>query len=204
MKRPAFALMILLAACDNASKVAPAPAASQPAETATAAPTATATAAAHTEPVAADWDVPASWEAVKPGEGERDVAYKIKPASGDTEAALVSVRAGGSIDALADRWKALAKPAQADAVKRADRKVKGYEVAVIEIRGATSVLGAIVMSAGRAALEKEPAGEAKQKRLASDDEEGGGPLVIEVRGPEKTVSAAKADFDKVVESLRPR
>lgn len=224
---------LLLAACNPSPAPGPAASSSSPPPSApaSAAPSAAASApaAAPAEHLAVDWDVPSAWEPLAAPALDRSVVYRIKPAAGDTDPAEVAVRAGGSVEAIVARWQAWAK-APHGGPQRLERTVKGMPVVLVEIHGEGGVLGAIVMTKARAAAEADLAKaqaeldrqrekltdqhpdvkaltarvDGMRAKLAADDEEGGGPLVIEVRGPDKTVRAAKDDFGRVVESLRPR
>ncbi|WP_437719857.1 hypothetical protein [Sorangium sp. So ce861] len=142
------------------------------------------------------WDAPASFESAPNPNAMRKATYKIKRAAGDAEDAELSVsQAGGSVDANITRWVGQFSQKSDDSPKRADLKVNDIKVAVVEIKGTFAGSG----------MPGMPAGEPKSSyaMLGAIAETPSGDLwFFKMTGPEKTVTAARADFDKLVNSLR--
>ncbi|WP_437312487.1 hypothetical protein [Sorangium sp. So ce385] len=142
------------------------------------------------------WDAPASFESAPNPNAMRKATYKIKRAAGDAEDAELSVsQAGGSVDANITRWVGQFSQKSEDSPKRADLKVNDIKVAVVEIKGTFAGSG----------MPGMPAGEPKPSyaMLGAIAETPSGDLwFFKMTGPEKTVTGARADFDKLLNSLR--
>ncbi|AUX23609.1 hypothetical protein SOCEGT47_041360 [Sorangium cellulosum] len=191
----------LAAAC---SKTPPEPTAtSTPAAPATGQATAEAQAPAAPKPAPAAgqaggelaWDAPASFESAPNPNAMRKATYKIKRAPGDAEDAELSVsRAGGSVEANITRWIGQFSEKSGEP-KRHELNVGGIKVTVVEIRGTFSGSGMPGMPASApkpsqamlGAIAEVPSGES---------------WFFKMTGPEKTVTAARGDFDKLLNSLR--
>lgn len=178
------------AACSKTTpepeKTAEAPAAPPPHA---AAPSAAPAAAAGPEEIA--WDAPSSWQSVPNANTMRKATYKIPKVAGDAEDAELTVTsAGGGVDANVKRWSGQFGNAEA---KTEQRKPNGLDVTVVEIKG-TYASGGMM---GGPATPKEGF------MLLGAVVEGGDRLhFFKMTGPEKTVSAAKKDFDAFVASFR--
>ncbi|WP_437668533.1 hypothetical protein [Sorangium sp. So ce131] len=194
----------LAAACSKtpeptATSTPEAPATSKPAapaQTAPAAPAQTAPAAAQPAGGELAWDAPASFETAPNPNSMRKATYKIKRAAGDAEDAELSVsQAGGSVDANITRWVGQFAEKSADSPKRSEVKVNDIKVTVVEVRGTFSGSG----MPGMPASAPKPA----YALLGAIAETPSGELwFFKMTGPEKTVTGARADFDKLVNSLR--
>jgi len=123
----------------------------------------------------------------------RKATYKVPRASGDAEdGELTIVQAGGTVDQNVTRWAGQfqAKP---DDVKRQERKVGGLKATVVEIHGPYTAM----------AMPGAPASGAKPGfALLGAIVESVPPTFFKLVGPEKTVVAARHDFDALVDSLR--
>ena len=143
------------------------------------------------EPAAIQWSVPAGWRTVPSPSSMRLATYLVARAAGDAADADVSVsRAGGDESTNIERW--VGQFEGAGAPKRRTQKVRGIDVTVVEIEGTYTnamqpeapprpgwaLLGAIVKSRGQ-------------------------PYFFKMTGPAATVHAARASFEKLVESLEP-
>jgi hypothetical protein len=125
----------------------------------------------------------------------RKATYKIKRAEGDPEDAEMSVsQAGGSIDANVERWVKQFEPKAGAEPRRSQRAVGDLKVTVVEVQG-TFASGMPGMGPGQpktgwallGAIVETPSGQ---------------PWFFKLTGPEKTVTAAKAAFDKLIDSFR--
>lgn len=153
-------------------------------------------------PVDIGYDAPASWQKVESPSKMRKATFKIPRAAGDSEDAELSVMsAGGSVDMNIERWAGQFGKKGAD-VTRTARKVGDLAVTLVEVKGVYAgsgmpgadpgppkegwaLLGAIVVGPG---ASPGPSGT----------------TFFKMTGPEKTVAAAKPDFDKFVGSMRLR
>lgn len=191
----------LAAACSKTPEptatTAPEPqATSKPAAPAQPAPAPNAPAAGGEQAAGAElaWDAPASFESAPNPNAMRKATYKIKRAAGDAEDAELSVMpAGGSVDANITRWIGQFSEQSGDP-KRSELKVNDLKVTVVEVKG-TFASG----MPGMGATTPKP----NQALLGAIAETPSGELwFFKMTGPEKTVTAARADFDKLVNSLR--
>jgi hypothetical protein len=143
------------------------------------------------------WEAPKRWVA-ELAQGMRLAAYVV-PGSGGTPDARCVVfyfgpGQGGSVEANMERWigefESGSKPA------RSAREIHGLPVSRVEMRGT-------YVAHGGPAMEEQ--GERKDWALLGAIVEGpNGPLFFKLTGPAKTVSAARAEFDHLLASLRPR
>ncbi len=146
------------------------------------------------KPTDVDWDAPAGWEKAANPSPMRKATYKIKHAEGDPEDAELSVsQAGGSIEANVARWTGQFEKAKDDATKRTEKKVGELKVTVVEIHGTFAGSG----------MPGAPPGPPKERwAMLGAIVETATPTFFKLTGPEKTVMAARADFDKLIDSLR--
>ena len=173
----------------TASTTAPAATAQAPAVTA---PAVTASAA---PPALGDisWTMPVAWQTVPSPSSMRKATYKITKAAGDPEDAEMSVtQVGGGVDANVQRWAGQFQDSK-DAPKRTQRTVGAVKVTVVEMHGTFSGSG---MPGAPAAGPKKGYG-----LLGAIVESTDPPYFFKMSGPDKTVTAARADFDKLVGSF---
>jgi hypothetical protein len=195
MKIQVAVLGVLLCACSKPSEPA-----TTTASTPTATPTATATATATPTPTptptaAGDlaWDVPAKWTTAPNASTMRKATYKIGKTAGDADDPEMSVmQAGGGLDANIDRW--AGQFGGTKDVKRTKVKAGSFDVTVVEIKGTFAGSG---MPGAPAAGPKE-----HWALLGAIVEGVDPPYFFKMTGPEKSVAAARPDFDKLVASLR--
>jgi hypothetical protein len=139
------------------------------------------------------WDAPATWQKIDNPSPMRKATYKIPRAAGDAEDAELSVsQAGGSVDMNVNRWSGQFEQKTPD-VKRTQKKVGDLNVTIIEIHGTFTGSG---MPGGPKAPAKE------KYALLGAIVETAQPTFFKMTGPDKTVAAARADFDKFIDSLR--
>ncbi len=138
------------------------------------------------------WDAPPSWTVAANPSTMRKATYKIPPAKGDSDDTELSVsQAGGSLDANLDRWSHQFKEAPKPTTE--SRTVAGMHVTIVEIRGTWNGSG---MPGAPAAGPKERY--VMLAAIADTDP----PHFFKMVGPEKTVQAARAAFDKMVGSFK--
>lgn len=180
-----------LAACD---KPAEPQRATPPAPSGAAAPAQTAPprgpAAGAAEVV---WEAPAAWPKAENTSPMRKATYRVPRAAGDSEDAELTVsQAGGSVEMNVARWAGqLGK--KSGEVKREKKRVAGLDVTVVEIHG----------EYGGMAMPGAPAQEKKGGwALLGAIVETSPPTFFKMTGPDKTVGAARADFDRFVDGLK--
>ncbi len=138
------------------------------------------------------YDVPSTWVSAPNPSPMRKATFKIPKAAGDTEDAELAVSAaGGGVEANIKRWEQQFGDAKA---KTEPRNPNGLKVTVVEIKGSVGAGGMMGMPAAAA---KE-----HQMLLGAVVDSGDRQHFFKMVGGEKTVTAAKKDFDKFVASLR--
>ena len=138
------------------------------------------------------WDAPASWQSMPNPNSMRKATYKIPRVAPDTEDAELTVSAAtGGVDANVKRWAGQFGEATPKTEKK---KVNGLDVTVVEVKGTFSGGGGMM---GAPTTPKE-----KQMLLGAIVDAGDRQHFFKMTGPEKTVSAARPDFDKLVSSFR--
>lgn len=191
---PAITLALVLG-CNKTPEPAPEPASTAAATTASAHPataastegTATASASA---PADIAYTVPGAWQSVPNASSMRKASFKVPKADGDSEDGDLAISmAGGTKPANIARWCNQFGKGEAD--KQEERTVAGMAVTVVEIKGKYAGMGGSAkdnfMMLG--AVVPGPAGQLHFFKLT---------------GPEKTVTAARKDFDTFVSSFRPK
>jgi len=141
------------------------------------------------------YDVPEGWQKAENPSPMRKATFKIPKAEGDAEDAELSVsQAGGTVDANVKRWSGQFEGAKEDAVKRQDKKVGDLKVTTVEIHGTFSGSG----MPGSAQSGPKP----NWALLGAIVETQGTLTFFKLTGSDKTVTAAKPGFDKLVDSMR--
>ncbi len=137
------------------------------------------------------WDAPASWTSMPNPNTMRKATYKVPRAAGDTEDAELTVStASGGVEPNVKRWAGQFGNAEP---KTEQRKVNGLDVTVVEIKG-TYASGGMM---GGPTTPKE-----NWMLLGAVVDAGERQHFFKMTGPEKTVTAARKDFDSLVSSLR--
>ncbi len=138
------------------------------------------------------WEAPKAWQSMPNANTMRKATYKIAKASGDAEDAELTVSsAGGGVDANIKRW--AGQFGNADA-KTEPRTVNGLKVTLVEIKGTFASGGGMM---GGPTTPKD-----KFMLLGAVVDGGERQHFFKMTGPEKTVMAAKKDFDALVASIR--
>ena len=138
------------------------------------------------------YDVPATWVSAPNPSPMRKATFKIPKAGGETEDAELAVSsAAGGVDANIKRWEQQFGDAKA---KTELRTIHGLKVTTVEIKGKIAS-GGIMGMPGSAAKDN-------QMLLGAVVDAGDRQHFFKMVGGEKTVTAARKDFDKLVASLR--
>jgi hypothetical protein len=147
-------------------------------------------AAAGPEDIA--WEAPKSWQSVPNANTMRKATYKIPKVDGDTEDAELTVSAAaGGVEPNVKRWSGQFGNAEA---KTEPRTPNGLKVTVVEIKGTFASGGGMM---GGPTTSKE-----KFMLLGAVVDGPDRQHFFKMTGPEKTVTAAKKDFDVFVASFR--
>ena len=137
------------------------------------------------------YDAPASWVSAPNPSPMRKATFKIPKAGGDAEDAELAISsASGGVDANIKRWEQQFGDAKA---KTELRTVNGLKVTVVEIKGKIGAGGMMGMPA--------TAAKDSQMLLGAVVDGGDRQHFFKMVGGEKTVTAAKKDFDKLVSSM---
>lgn len=137
------------------------------------------------------WDAPSAWTSMPNPNTMRKATYKVPRAAGDTEDAELTVStASGGVEPNVKRWAGQFGNAEP---KTESRKVNGLDVTIVEIKGTYSSGGMM----GGPATPKE-----KWMLLGAVVDGGERQHFFKMTGPEKTVTAARKDFESLVSSLR--
>lgn len=139
------------------------------------------------------WTKPEAWKELTEKKPMRITTYEIPAAEGDSEGAEMSVsQAMGSVDANVKRWQGQFK--DSPEAKTEKKTIAGFEVVIVEIEGAMRVGGGPMMGGG---------GEPKEgfKMLAAMVQTQPSAHFFKMWGPQKTVDAARGDFDAMLNSI---
>jgi hypothetical protein len=140
------------------------------------------------------WKAPARWQLVPNASTMRIATYRIPHAAGDTvDPELSIIRAGGTVEANADRWVGQFDDAAQKGAKRSTRTVGGLQVTIVEVKGTYS--GGMV---------KEASPTSDWVLLGAIVATPEMPHFFKLTGPAKSVAAARAEFDAFVGSFAPR
>jgi hypothetical protein len=140
------------------------------------------------------WQAPASFQVMPNPNSMRKATYKIAKVAGDSEDGELAVSlAGGDPEANITRWEGQFEGAPK--AKRSEVQVDALKVIVVEIAG-TFMSG---MMGGQAAKKS---GFMMLGAMAPNG--GGQATFFKLTGPEKTVRAARPEFEKLLKSLKPQ
>ena len=137
------------------------------------------------------WKAPARWKLVPNASTMRLATYTVPRAPGDPADAELSItRAGGSVDANADRWIGQFDAAGQQGAKKTTRKVGTLDVLVVEVQGTY---------AGGMGRDSSPqSGWALVGAIVSTPDM---PHFFKLTGPAKSVAVARKEFDALIGSL---
>jgi hypothetical protein len=142
----------------------------------------------------ASFDAPPSWKLVtKRGAKMRLATYVVPRAGGDPEDGEMTVmQAGGTVEQNVTRWAQQFDIKPSDA-KTSTKTVNGRKVTVVEMHGTYAGMA----MPGAPAPDKKPAW-----ALLGAIVETTPPTFLKLTGPEKTIVAAKPDFDGLIGTIR--
>lgn len=189
---------IAIAALACACEKTPEPASSAPTSTSAASSASpTSTAKPKVGPGEIAWDVPAKWKELPNPNAMRIATYLIPRVEGDPDDGEMSVsRVGGSVEANIGRWKGQFDPMKPESSRRFERQIAGLKVTIYEVAGAYT---GMVM---KGQVNKPKEGWALVAAIV--EVQGGDPWFFKLTGPEKTVAAARPDFESLTNSFRPK
>jgi hypothetical protein len=148
---------------------------------------------AASAPSSLSWTAPARWQKVPNPSTMRLATYRVPHVPGDDEDPELSVsQAGGAVDANAARWVGQFDAAGQKTAKQTVRKVGDLEVTIVEAEGTFS-----------GAMGRERDAEPGWALLGAIVATPGMPHFFKLTGPAKSVAAARAEFDALVDSLQP-
>lgn len=146
------------------------------------------------------FEAPAAWKSSKPESSMRRAQLEIAPAKGDEDPARLIVFAfpggAGTVDANVERWQRLFRDKEGNPPKVDVKTVKGKNVEATRVE-----LAGHYFPANFPGQKKEP--DRENYRLLggivlTDD----GSFFLRLVGPDKTVTEARSDFDKLLASLK--
>lgn len=148
------------------------------------------------EPLHITWIDPPAFKRVPPSNPMRKAAFVVPRAEGDSEDGELTVfyfgpGQGGSIDANVDRWVKQFGEVKPGDVKRADRDANGLRQHTVELEKGNFNGG---MGGGK---PKDNWG-----LVGGIVETPSGAYFFKMTGPSKTVKNAKADFYKLLDSIK--
>lgn len=185
----AFALLVCNA-CNRTPEPDPIPMAPKPSVNAAPAPSASVASSQLA------WDAPKSWTRSDKPSPMRKATYTLPKQAGDMDAPDLAISvAGGSVDANVDRWVQQFDEESKATLKKTTRKIGTWDVTIAELKGTW-------MGSGMGGGVPPKHG---YKMIAaivpvSDD----GKWFFKLIGPEKSVDAARGEFDAFLGSLRPQ
>jgi len=143
-----------------------------------------------------EWTAPSRW-AAQPERPMRLATYLVPAAPGDREGAECAVfyfgpNQGGGVEPNIERW--VSQFEHATAPSRSSLKAGGLEIARVKVAGT-------YLAPGGPAMESQ--GKKSGYLLLGAIVTGpGGQVFFKLTGPDKTVEAASAEFDRLLASLR--
>ncbi len=156
-----------------------------------AAATGAAPAAAPAGPEDIGYDAPATWTSAPNPSPMRKATFKIPKAGGEPDDAELAISSAlGGVEQNVKRWEQQFGDAKA---KTEARTINGLKVTIIEIKGKFAAGGMM----GQPAPPKD-----NQMLLGAIVDTGDRQHFFKMTGGDKTVSAAKKDFDKFVATFR--
>ena len=137
-----------------------------------------------------EWTAPAKWTKVPNTNAFRIATYDIAHEPGDAENPQLTVsRSGGDVEANAQRWIGQFDEAGQKTAKRSERTVAGFKTTILEVQGKYAGMGG--------------ASESGWALVGAIVETPGMAHFFKLTGPQKSVLAARADFDALLASIKP-
>ncbi len=186
--RVAFGIAALVCACRTSSS-------DTASSKGNAAPVTSKGSVASSNAVDVTWTVPSAWSTEPNATGMRKATYKVARAAGDGDDATVSViQAGGTVDANVERWYGQFNNVHDQ--KRNELRVGPLKVTVVEAHG--------TYTGGGVMVGESPNPKPGWALLGAIVETSPQPYFFKMLGPDKTVSSAQADFQALINSLKPK
>ncbi len=148
---------------------------------------------ANHDSAAITWKMPATWESAPNPSAMRIATYRVTGKAGTDPAEVSVMRAGGTTEANLERWRGQFDDRVDE--KRTVKKVRGLTVTIIEV-GGTFVGGGMMPGASDAPRQ----GWALVGAIVETPDS---PYFFKMTGNAKTVTAARAAFEALIESITP-
>jgi hypothetical protein len=145
------------------------------------------------------FDVPTTWKTTPVSNSMQKAKFKVEAVKGDTDGAELIIstfaNAAGGVEANIARWEKTFKDKEGNPVKPEVKKAKGQnvEVTTVDISGVYTP-----SNFGGPKLPDNPDARLLGAIVLTDD----GSYFLRFIGSAKTVGASKADFDKLVASMK--
>lgn len=141
------------------------------------------------------WDAPKGWTRADKPSAMRRATYTLPKQDGDADAPDLAISvAGGAVDANVDRWVQQFEEDAKPSLKKSTRKIGPYEVTMAELRGTWMGSG---MPGGGVPPKHGYAMIAAIVPVDADAK-----WFFKLVGPQKSVDAARADFETFLNSIR--
>jgi hypothetical protein len=144
------------------------------------------------------FDVPTAWKDTKPADRMRKAQWKLDPAKGDEDPANLILSTfpnpAGGVEGNVKRWQSQFKDENGKNPEAKTEKVKGKNVEVTRVE-----LAGVYNNPFDPARKAYPHYRLLGAIVIAED---GRSYFLRLIGPEKTVNAAKADFDKMLKTIR--
>ena len=146
------------------------------------------------------FEAPAAWKSSKPGTSMRRAQLAVAPVEGDKDGAELVVFAfpggAGGVDANVDRWQKTFKDKEGNNPKAVVTTLKGKNVEVTRVELSGHYYPTTFP--GQAKQADKPDYRLVAGIVGTDDFG----YFLRLVGPEKTVKASKAEFDKLLASIK--
>lgn len=202
MKRvESFALVLLLAACSKTPELSPEPKPSTSASTSTSAvPVASAPSKPHAGGDDIAFDPPAAWQQMPNPNPMRKATFKVPKTGGDADDGELTLSAAlGGVEKNVERWGKQFGDAKPTTEKK---KIGAFEVTMVTIKGKYGGGGPMMGGAGGAAAAPKEGYMLLGAIIEDPSQPNAQAHFFKLVGPEKTLTAAKPDFEKLVASVR--
>ena len=142
------------------------------------------------------WNEPSGWQKLDKASAMRKATYVLPPAPGDSEAGEMAVfyfgpQQGGGVEANIKRWIGQFSGVDEAKVQRSQRSVNGLTQHVVEIPSGSYTPGM-----------GQPGSKEAYAMLAAVVETPSGPYFFKATGPSKTIAAARAEYFKMLDSMK--
>jgi hypothetical protein len=145
------------------------------------------------------FNVPAAWKSTTPSSSMQKARFKVEPIKGDNDGAELIIftfpSAAGGVEANIARWEKTFKDKEGNQAKAEVKKVKGQnvEVTAVDIKGHYTPT-----NFGGPKQPDQPNARLLGAIVLTDNAS----YFLRLIGSEKTVTESKADFDKLIASMK--